>query len=303
MGFCSAAGVPCDRIDLHYQVGDLKFGSNFLEMAAAAGNDPQFKKLVAMMKEARRRLKSGLETVQKIRLNPAKGTFRSIESEMTTFKWQEPDRVYADISDPMSFSGSRFLMGSDGQNCWLYSESDKDGTRLDKTPNRVTRTGTILADPFDLLKGSTDEELGPLLFTGWAKAQLDGRSCYLIEAWDVYESGFVSATRDQWWIDEETLIPKQLIQYSPFFVDILRFEYKDLNQPLPDRVFEPPVAPGAQTHSVFFTHEPQPGEQRFLFISDGSNGRRTAKLGWRRTNGGSTSSGFGAVLKHTPDIY
>ena len=122
-------------------------------------------------------------------------------------------------------------------------------------------------------------------------ATLEGRRCYRVEQWEVSLENFVSASQMQWWIDAETSLPRQMASYSGNWCQIVRFDYKDLNQPLPASAFKPPVAPGDDTHALFFDKEPAPGERRFLRISDGSDGRMSGRLGYH-SSGGTTSSGM-----------
>jgi len=120
---------------------------------------------------------------------------------------------------------------------------------------------------------------------------MEGRSCYRVEKWDVSRDNFAFATQTEWWIDEEIFLPKAILQCYPNSSEITRFDYQDLNQRIPDSAFQPPVAPGGEAAPLFFEKEPAPGEQRFLRISDGSNGRMSGRIGWDGP-GGTTSSGL-----------
>jgi beta-lactamase regulating signal transducer with metallopeptidase domain len=289
-GFYSAEGAACDPVVLHYQTGTESLDSRYMKRAEAASKDPKLEKLLASMKEARARLNSGIETVQTISLQMSKNSFNNIEAETATFKWEGADRVYADITGPMSMTKA-FILGSDGQTCWLYSENEKGEKRLDQTPAAKTESEIFLVDPFDLAKRPVEEALGQRGLVGLSSARLEGRPCYRVETWDVSQDNFVYATQTQWWIDEETFLPKQIVQYHPNFCQIVRFDYKDLNERIADSAFEPPVAPGGDAHPLFFEKEPGPDERRFLRISDGSNGRMSGRLGWQGPNG-TTSSGL-----------
>jgi outer membrane lipoprotein-sorting protein len=220
----------------------------------------------------------------------SKNSFNNIDAQTATFKWQGPDQVYADITGPMSMAGS-FILGSDGQTCWLYSEDEKGKKRLDQTPAAKTEREIVLVDPFELAKRPVAEALAERGLVLESNAKLEGRSCYRIEIWDVNQDNFAYATETEWWIDEETLLPKAIVQCYPNGSGITRFYYKDLNQRLPDSAFQPPVAPGGDAHPLFFEKEPAPDERRFLRISDGSNGRMSGRIGWNGSNG-TTSSGL-----------
>jgi beta-lactamase regulating signal transducer with metallopeptidase domain len=289
-GFYSAQGAASDPVVLHYQAGAEALDSRYVERAKAAAKDPKLQKLLASMKEARARLKSGIETVQTIDLGMSKNAFNSIGAETATFKWQGADRVYADITGPMSMSRA-FVLGSDGQTCWLYSEDEKGEKRLDQTAAAGTGREIVLVDPFELASRSVEEALEeqPLVWT--SNARLEGRACCRVEKWDVNLDNFTYASQTQWWIDEATFLPRQLVQYRPGGCQMVRFDYQDLNQPLPDSAFRPPAAPGGDAHPLFFKKEAGPDERRFLRISDGSNGRMSGRIGWHGP-GGTTSSGL-----------
>ncbi len=289
-GFYSAEGAACEPVVLHYQTTTESLDSKYMERAKAAAKDPKLQKLLASMKDARARLHSGIETVQTISLGMSKNAFNSITAETATFKWQGTDQVYADITGPMSMPGA-FILGSDGQNCWLYSENENGEKRLDQTPAAKTAKQILLLDPFDLAERSVQEALENRALVCASNAKLEGRACYRIESWDVSQEHFVYANQTQWWIDEETFLPRQIVQYHPNGCQIVRFDCQALNQPLPDSAFQPPAAAGPDAHPLFFDKEPAPDEHRFLKIIDGSNGRMSGRLGWHGP-GGTTSSGL-----------
>jgi beta-lactamase regulating signal transducer with metallopeptidase domain len=289
-GFFSAEGVPCDPVVLHYQTGTENLDPTYAARAKAAAKDPNLQKLLASMREARARLNSGIETVQTIQLGMAKEAFNSIEAKTATFKWEGTGKVYADITGPMMTAGA-FILGSDGVDCWLYSENEKGEKRLDKTPIGVTDQQVYLADPFDLERRSVEEVLAEDGLVLGGDGTLEGRRCYRVQRWEVTQQHFVSATQTQWWIDQETLLPKQIVSYSGNWCQIVRFDYTDLNQRLPDGAFQPPATANADAHPLFFDKEPAPGERRFLRVNDGSGGRMSGRLGWQGP-GGTTSSGL-----------
>ncbi len=289
-GFYSEEGVASDPVVLHYQTSTESLDARQVERAKAAAKDAGLQKLLTSMKEARARLNSGVETVQTIDLQVGKNSFTSIGAQTATFKWQGQDQVCADISGPMLMSAA-FILGCDGQTCWLYSEDDKGEKRLEQTPAAEAEKQVALLDPFGLADRSVEEALGEAELVRASDAILEGRRCHRLEKWDVRQEHFVFATLTQWWIDEETLLPRQIVQYHPNGCQIVRFDFQDLNQHLADSAFQPPVAAGGGAKPLFFKQEPQPDEQRFLRISDGSNGRMSGRIGWHGPNG-TTSSGL-----------
>jgi len=289
-GFYSSQGVASDPIVLHYQTGTEGLDPKFVARTKAASKDPRLEKLFTSMKQARLALTSGIETVQTIHLGMSKNAFNSIEAQTATFKWARTGKAYADITGPMMTPGV-FILGSDGVNCWLYSENEKGEKRLDQTPVSVTEQQVSLADPFELTKRSVLEVLdaeGSILASD---GSLEGHPCYRVQKWEVNQEPMISASQTQWWIDAETFLPKQMVNYSGNWCQVVRFDYKDLNQPLPEVAFQPPAAPTSDTHPLFFDKEPGSGEHRFLLINDGSGGRMSGRLGWHGP-GGTTSSGL-----------
>src|SRR5205807_7181517 len=141
-GFYSAEGMACDPVVLHYQTGTEGMDPKYVQRAKAAARDPKLQKLLTSMKQARARLQSGVEIVQTIRLGLSKNSFTSLEAQTATFKWQGQDKVYANISGPMTMGA--FILGSDGQDCWLYSLNEKGEKRLDRTPTEVTDKDVLL---------------------------------------------------------------------------------------------------------------------------------------------------------------
>lgn len=289
-GFYSAKGIAAEPVVLHYQSGSESLDAKSAARAKAAAQDPKLQQFLAQMKHAREQLTSGVETVQTIRLSLSKGSYNGIEAQTATFKWQGAEQVYADITGPMSMCRA-FILGCDGRNCWLYSDDGDGKKRLDQTPVAVTKRGIALVDPFRLAERSVDEALGGRSLVWASDAQLEGRPCYRLEDWDVSQQGPAYATKTQWWIDQKTLLPNQIVQYHPYGCEVVRFDYQQLNEHLPDSAFQPPAGAEKSAQPLFFKDQPASGEHRFLSISDGSNGRMSGRLGWHG-DGGTTSSGL-----------
>jgi len=288
-GFFSVDGVSAEPVVLHYQTGSETLDAAYLKRAKDAAKQPVLQQLLASMKEARARLTSGVETVQTIRLGFARNAYNNLDAQTATFKWQGTDRVYADFSGPMSMKA--FILGNDGQKCWLYSVNEKDEKRLDTTPADITQKEISLLDPFDLASRSIPDVLDERNVVSASDAQLDGRRCHRVQTWDVNTDNFVYATLTEWWIDAETFLPRQLVQYAPNTCQIVRFDFKDLNQHFPDTAFQPPSAAGSGAQPLFFKNNPDPDERRFIRVVDGANGRMSGRLGWRSSSG-TTSSGL-----------
>jgi hypothetical protein len=251
------------------------------------------------VKAARERLVSGVETVREISYFGSEESFdQNLMSYPATFKWQGTNQFYGDISDIMN--SKAFILGDDGTNCWLYSDDERNGRRLDSSPAElVPDIQASIADPFALTKHTVQFaiERERLIYEGQAK--LDGRPCHLVQGWFVHQSqdqlNGVSAAKLEWWIDAETFLPARVVQHTPSSCEIFNFHYGKLNQPLSVADFQPPAVAGINAKpdafKLFKQEKPAPGENRFLIIKDGSDGRMSGRLG-RRDSNGTTSSGL-----------
>jgi hypothetical protein len=289
-GFYSAAGVAANPVVLHYESGTESLDPHYVARANAAAKDPKLLRLLRSMKQVRLGLRSGVETVQSLDLSTSKTAFKFLNASTTVFKWQGANQVYADITASMSMVGA-FILGDDGKDCWLYAIDAKDKKRLDRTPDAVTEKDILVLDPFELTRRSVSEALSDERLVLSSKATLEGHPCYRVERWQVTQNYFVYAVKTQWWIDAKSFLPRQIVQYRSGGCQIVRFDCHDLNQHLPESAFEPPPTASKGTYALFFKKAPQPDEQRFLRISDGSDGRMSGRIGWHGPNG-TTDSGM-----------
>jgi hypothetical protein len=247
------------------------------------------------MKAAREQYNSGIETVQTISLNGEKGGYTGLRANRSIFKWQGTNQFYEDISDIMNCKA--FILGTDGKTCWLYSAPKRSSLYLNSSP--VTDVADIyasVADIFLLSQRTVDQAIAKerLMYEG--ESQLNGSACYRITTWSVKQTGNdyfpVQAGEYVWWIDAQTYLPVQLVQYVLYGQEIYQFHYEGLNQPLPDTVFQPPVEAGASiTPEDWYQKKLGKDETRFFRIDDGCNGNMSGRMGRRGPNG-STDSGL-----------
>jgi tRNA A-37 threonylcarbamoyl transferase component Bud32/uncharacterized membrane protein YidH (DUF202 family) len=296
-GFTSADGVASDPIAIRCQIGTNSYSGEQLNLISTAAKDSRLEQLLSSMKASRARLHSGVETVQWTSFYCRGGSFRAISVHSALYQWQGTNQVYADISDIMNLKA--FILGSDGKTCWLYAD-DHNGRRLDSSPAAlVADIYTPIADAFTLTTMTVAEAIakGRLMYQG--QTQLDGRTCHRVQSWMVRqphnEYDRVDASKLEWWIDAETLLPVQVVNNSQYARQTFRFHYEKLNEPLPDTAFQPPATTGTNARKdafkLFEQKTPAPDEKRFLRIEDGSNGEMSGRIG-RRTPGGTTSSGL-----------
>jgi serine/threonine protein kinase/Sec-independent protein translocase protein TatA len=299
MGFKSADGVASDPVVISCETGTNDYSASQLQELGATAKDARLEQLLSSMKAARARLASGVETVREISFFGSEESFnQNLMSSPATFKWQGTKQFYADISDIMNTKA--FILGDDGTNCWLYSDDEHNGRRLDSSPAAlVPDIQTSIADPFALTKHTVEFviERERLMYEG--QAQLDGRPCHRVQGWFVKQPenkyDRVYAAKTEWWIDAETLLPARVVQYTQYGCEIFNFHYEKLNQPLSVADFQPPAVAGINAKpdafKLFKQEKPAPGENRFLTIKDGGDGRMSGRLG-RRDSNGTTSSGL-----------
>jgi beta-lactamase regulating signal transducer with metallopeptidase domain len=280
-GLYSAEGVAADPIVLHYRTGNQPIDPKYLVRAKAAAKNPKLVALLTAMKRARSRLNSAVEKVQSVNLGLSDGSFKSIDTDTATFKWRGSNQFYADISGPMLTPGA-FILGDDGRDCWLYTANEKGETTIDRIPSAAAQKTIVLLDPFDLTHRSVSEALADGRLVLASDAILEGHPCYRIEEWEVnIMPYFVAAGQAQWWIDKKTLLPRQCTGNGSF----VRFDWTDLNRHLAESDFEPPAPATEHAKPAVFTKPLAPGDQPFLQISDGTDGRMSGRLGWTNAKG------------------
>jgi serine/threonine protein kinase len=288
-GFYSVDGVASDPVMIRCDIGTNNYSSEQLDRISAAARDSQLEQLLSSIKAAREKLTSGIETIEWTSLYQGKGAFTGINAHPAAFKWQGTNQFYEDISDIMD--SKAFILGCDGETCWLYADDPYNGRRLDKSPMAsVAEIYASIADPFGLTRRTVQSAIakGKLIYEGLT--QLDGYSCYRVGSWSVEQTGNenypVSASRCEWWISTTSYLPLQLIQYSQSGKMTFRFHFEALNQPLPIAAFQPPVEQGADIKpDDWYQKKLGPGEKRFLTIKDGSNGDISGRIGREGPNG------------------
>ena len=294
-GFTSAAGVPSDPVIIRCQVGTNNYSSRQMDETAAA-KDPQLEKILSSAQQARAQLTSGLETVQWISTSAGTSAFIHIMANSLNFRWQGTNQIYADISKIMN--SKAFILGSDGKTCWMYSDDQFNGGILNRSPVALmSKINATIADPFDLTQQTVPSAIAKMRLICEGQTPLDGRPCYRIQNWSVRQPqdryDYVFVARTEWWLDAETFLPVQIVQYNTTGFEMYRFHYEKLNQPLPDSAFAPPVEKGAMPKAVdWFKPKPDPGEQRFLTIKDGSDAQMSGRFGIQGPNGTTTSAGL-----------
>jgi tetratricopeptide (TPR) repeat protein len=291
-GFCSADGIASDPVAIRCNIGTNNYSHNELDDISTAAQDPRLVQLLTSIQAARARYQSGIETVQWIMANRTKSAFSWLSGHPALFRWQGTNQFYEDISGFMNVKA--FTLGTDGKTCWLYSHSQDYPSYLNSSPVASVEINIGIADPFDLTRRTVKSAIANKKLIYGGQSQLNGRTCYRIESWLVRQTGNddipVEANRYEWWIDADTFLPSQLVEGSSS--QIWTFRYENLNQPLSDSAFQPPVESGSSPlPEDWYSKNLGPGEVRFLTIKDGSDGSMIGQMGRHGPNG-MTSSGM-----------
>lgn len=294
-GFRGADGAAAESVVISCQIGTNSYSAAQRDRMAESARDPRLKELLLSMQSARMRINSGEEIVQWLSFNQEKSTDSELRSQEAVFEWQGTNQVRADLSDVMGGMTRAFILGTDGKNCWLYSD-DRKNLRLDSAAiGSVPDVEISIADPFGLTGQMVDAAIAKdrLIYDG--EERLDGRLCYRVEHWLVRQSpqepSGVSAAETEWWIDCQTYLPVQVVQSATFGKQAFRFHYEHLNETLAEATFQPPIPPGAKHETADWFEKPGPDARRFITIRDGCDGEMSGRLGVQGP-GGTTSSGL-----------
>ena len=277
-GFRGANGVPTAPIQVEYQAADERFSSTFQEDLKRAGQDAQLNELLASMSEKRQQLDSVVERVQTLQLNREKGVFTRLHSTSATFKWQRPDRFYADAAGPM-LACDAFSIGSDGTNAWWHYEDRKKKTVVVCPAVEMHRKNVSICDPFDLTHRAVRTAIDELGLSCRAVMKRRDQNCHRVEAWTVQNSGdsMTFGYLTQWWIEDASYRPVEIRQFGDGYESRTRFLYDAVNAPLPQAAFTAPV-------SSELKQEPPEAlnaayTNGFLNVRDGADGQMSVRWG------------------------
>ena len=275
-GFWSVKGVKSDPIKVGLKTDGNHYSGRQLEEFAKASRDPSLESLLSNIHTARRNIFSLTEKVQFVMLFGSKGVYTRLSSCEAIFKFQGTNQFYGDITGPMS-SIDTFLLGSDGQHCWLYSVYDGK-KKLIKYPSKEVQKQMInIADPFELTTLTTQSAISQMHLIYLGKEMHEGSECHKVQGWQVKPfAKSWSGSMYEWWIDSKSFLPKQLLVYSNFGCQIFRYNFEQINQEQPLSSFQPPKGKDIVEEG----YKKEPGcENAFFQLGDGANGHITGRLG------------------------
>jgi beta-lactamase regulating signal transducer with metallopeptidase domain len=293
-GMKSTHGVAVEPITVNYSTTGEIFDETSLEQFSDPESSATLRTVLENVRRARDDLQSFSATVRTTRLwggRRSRGQgFERLDRHWTQFKMQGEEQFYGDVTQVM---GLPFRIGSDGKQCWFFSNRDDDQGRRRPTlitcdPTQIANKILAFVDPFDLRNAETDQVIDDrnLQYIGLDK--IDDRDCHLIRSWSASKFGGddILLSGVHWWIDAETHLPIQVM--SDFFGSRTenRYEYNSLNQAMPLAEFQQSVSDDVVRRG------PDPlgdgYDSRYLKIGDGTNGRMSCR--WGKTGAKGTSS-------------
>ncbi len=288
-GFYSAAGLAAEPIQVDYQVSGEALSRKDRESIEADERNPRLLAALETMKQQRAKMTSIAEQVQTLSMSDFKaGLFTRLSAQSASFKWQSPNRFYADITDKMLMCRA-FVIGCDGQNWWWHNESAR-WTNFSVCPtNEMQQLNISLCDPFELTQKSSSQSATDLALNDVGTVNLGRYKCELIEGWDVESIPEMTTIGrlNRWAIDTQTGRPLEIRNYSDNSQMRTRFLYDEINQSMPAEAFAIPKLDGLS---------PSPAEaldkdytKRFIDLRDGSDGTMSLRWGKEGPKGRSSS--------------
>lgn len=169
----------------------------------------------------------------------------------------------------------KFVVGSDGTTCWFRSSDKVTTCPSAEIANQYVSIANLFGvrsfdSPTALVEKLPIEYLGDETF--------NGKQCHRLRAWT--QGNFAD-----WLIDSNSLLPV----YRTAQTFYSTFRWKNTNQPIDEDRFAVPKGVGIQRKPAEPLDEGY--DQRYLNVSDGTNGRMSLRWG-KRGKSGSSSSGL-----------
>lgn len=256
----------------------------------------EVRSIVERARFARRDLRSAVVTARSRSLRASRDQllrYQSVTYATGVFRFQGDRQFTGDVSGWMSIP---FAMGSDGESSWFSMERPgDDGERalrlVQCDSDEIDDVYVSIADAFAAERLELDEVLEQRRLSLVGEKILAGATCHVVRSWDVRRRGpndGVWLVINDWWIDAQSSLPRRLVKYhGSGSKQVTDFHYTELNEAMPDSAFAPPPADVAKRLEL------QPlgagYGRRFLRLSDGADGRVSARWGKKGTAGSSSS--------------
>jgi RNA polymerase sigma factor (sigma-70 family) len=253
-GFKSLAGTIADPCTITY-IATTKALPDDLEAMIGQPN-VQLISLINNIQAKRKQIFALSETVQAI------GTDNS-KLYTAHYSFQSPDKFVVEFDEP----NQKLAMGSDGQKCWYYNKSSREGMSweyfsmldLNLVTERIVRIAEVFSPDANAASIINKEKLINLDFEQELNA-------YHIQSIQVGES---SCRIVDYYIDAISLLPVKVVGSTPYGCWIFNFKYDSINNALDPVIFKIPETSVEPT-----TPEPlNPAayDRYYVQITDGSD--------------------------------
>lgn len=277
-GFFGASWQAAEPIKLEYQVSDEELSVAERAKFDESAKNPTLLKALDSIKQSRNGLTSVAERIQTLSLRRDKSLFTGLQAQSASFKWQQPNLYYADVSDIMMMCAA-FKIGCDGKNWWHHLESGDATNFVVCAVSEMQKLNISICDPFNLTEQTPQEAAAGMNLSYLGVTTFAGCKCRALEGWNIErvpEIGtFGSLIR--WQVDEQSGRPLEITQYTDYFLRRSRFIYDAVNQPLAADAFAVPKIAG---------QSPAPPDaldkdytNRFVTLRDGCDGSMSLRWG------------------------
>jgi outer membrane lipoprotein-sorting protein len=278
--FISESGATSEPYEIEFALSSKSLSAEKEDSLLKFEEDTNFINLIENIQKASKNVTSVSEKVFTTSISD-----NSFRAEYGIFRFQQPKQFYCDISEIINIP---FKLGSDGENCWFFSDSTeqrKNGEiRFYMTPCsdvndidiKLVRPFSTRKEPVAIIRSNKLEYLG--------KETVSNTQCEVIRSYRLLNDHFPRITT--YWFDAEKFLPVRIIQTdtNKYQFD---FVYDSLNTPLSDKQFQ---YDGPDSYTAEKPEALDEGyTERSIIVHDGSDGRMSGRWGKKGPKGTSSS--------------
>lgn len=226
--FLSTEGNEIEPAVVNYHTAQIPFSDSLLKRFQQTGSSEELLLVLENVKKACSNITSLSETIYEENTDRLRKEQRSY---MADFKKQGGRQFYTDISKIME---TPFLIGSDGNVCWLYSGKGKDERLITAPYEDIDQKDIDICNPFEINDSNIANVIENYRLEYEGTDYFEGRSCHLIRSHRVQlQSMWTDCSISTWWFDAETFLPIRVFyDYGPDDIRILSIVYHSINEPL-----------------------------------------------------------------------